>query len=130
MEKANTPFKENKMGTMPIGKLVISMSAPMMASMLFQALYNIVDSIFVSKMGPDALNALSLAFPFQMLMMAFSLGTSIGMNALISRYLGQKEQERADRAAGTGHRPEPDLRLLLLCDRAGVRGALLPLPDR
>ncbi|MBO2517345.1 MAG: MATE family efflux transporter [Clostridiales bacterium] len=53
-------------------------------------------------MGPDALNALSLAFPFQMLMMAFSLGTSIGMNALISRYLGQKEQERADRAAGTG----------------------------
>ena len=102
MEKANTPLTENKMGTMPIGKLVVSMSAPMMASMLFQALYNIVDSIFVSRMGSNALNALSLAFPFQMLMMAFSLGTSIGMNALISRYLGQKEQEKADRAAGTG----------------------------
>ena len=109
MEKANTPLTENKMGTMPIGKLVISMSAPMMASMLFQALYNIVDSIFVSKMGMEALEALSLAFPFQMLMMAFSLGTSIGMNALISRYLGQKEQEKADRAACTG------LMLSLLC---------------
>lgn len=94
--------QENKMGIMPIGKLVITMSAPMMASMLFQAMYNIVDSIFVSRLGPDALNALSLAFPFQMLMMAFALGTGIGMNALISRYLGQKNQSGADQAAGTG----------------------------
>lgn len=102
MEQNRLIPQENPMGTMPIGKLVFTMSAPMMASMLFQALYNIVDSIFVSKIGPDALNAVSLAFPFQMLMMAFALGTGIGMNALISRYLGQKNQQAADRAANIG----------------------------
>lgn len=102
MAKNTIPAGENKMGVMPIGKLVISMSAPMMASMIFQALYNIVDSVFVSRVSQDALNAVSLAFPFQTLMMAFALGTGVGMNSLISRSLGQKDQNKADQTAGTG----------------------------
>jgi len=94
--------RENKMGTMPVGKLLLSMSAPMVASMLFQAFYNIVDSIVVSKVSQDALNAVSLAFPMQMLLIAFATGTGVGMCALISRYLGERDRESADRAANTG----------------------------
>ena len=94
--------KENKMGTMPIGKLLFSMSAPMVASMLFQALYNVVDSVFVARLGQDALNAVSLAFPMQSLVMAFAIGTGVGINALLSRSLGAKDYESADRAANTG----------------------------
>ena len=82
-----TERKENKMGTMPVKKLLITMSLPMMASMLVQALYNIVDSIFVSRISEDALTAVSLAFPIQTLMIAVAGGTGVGVNALLSRSL-------------------------------------------
>ena len=83
-----THTKENKMGTMPVPKLLISMSLPMMISMLVQALYNIVDSMFVAKLSEDALTAVSLAFPVQNLMIAVAAGTGVGINALLSRNLG------------------------------------------
>ncbi len=95
-------LKENKMGTMPIDKLLFNMAGPMMVSMLFQALYNIVDSVFVARLSQDAMNAVSLAFPLQTLCIAFSVGTGVGMNALLSRSLGEKNQDGANRAAGTG----------------------------
>ncbi len=94
--------QENKMGTMPVGKLLFSMAVPMMVSMLFQALYNVVDTVFVARLSQDAMNAVSLSFPLQTLCIAFSVGTGVGMNALLSRSLGEKNQEGADRAAGTG----------------------------
>ncbi len=93
---------ENKMGVMPVAPLLASMAVPMMISMLVQALYNIVDSVFVSRISEDALTAVSLAFPLQNLMIAVCAGTTVGMNALLSRSLGAKEQDRADRAANTG----------------------------
>ena len=79
---------ENKMGTMPVRQLVLSMSLPMMISMLVQALYNVVDSYFVAKLSEDALTAVGMAFPFQNLMIAVSVGTGVGVNALLSRSLG------------------------------------------
>ena len=94
--------KENKMGVMPVGKLLFSMSAPMMLSMLIQACYNIVDSIFVAQISEDALNAVSLTFPLQQLMIAVCGGTAVGMNALLSRALGAKEPEKANKIANTG----------------------------
>ena len=93
---------ENKMGVMPIGPLLAGMAVPMMISMLVQALYNVVDSIFVAQLSQDALNAVSLAFPLQNLMIAVGGGTGVGMNALLSRSLGEKDQDQADRAANTG----------------------------
>lgn len=90
---------ENKMGTMPIGKLVINMSLPMMISMLVQALYNIVDSIFVAMLSENALTAVSLAFPLQTLQIAVAAGTGVGMNALLSKALGEKEFKKANRTA-------------------------------
>ena len=75
-------MKENKMGTMPIDRLIVSMSLPIMISMLVQALYNIVDSIFVAKISEDALTAVSMAFPIQNLMIAVGAGTAVGVNAL------------------------------------------------
>ena len=93
---------ENKMGVQPVGKLLAGMAIPMMISMLFQAFYNVVDSIFVARLSQDALNAVSLAFPLQSLMIALGGGTAVGMNALLSRSLGEKRQEAADRAANTG----------------------------
>ena len=93
---------ENKMGVMPENKLLLNMAVPMMLSMLVQALYNIVDSIFVSKLSQDALNAVSLAFPVQNLMIAVGAGTAVGINALLSRSLGQKDQDRADKTAMNG----------------------------
>lgn len=98
-----TERKENKMGTMPVKKLLITMSLPMMASMLVQALYNIVDSIFVSRISEDALTAVSLAFPIQTLMIAVAGGTGVGVNALLSRSLGEKKFEEADRAGQYGN---------------------------
>ena len=91
MTKENTsaPAAENKMGIMPIGKLLFNMSLPMMISMLVQALYNIVDSIFVAKLSENALTAVSLAFPLQTLLIAVATGTGVGMNALLSRSLGE-----------------------------------------
>ncbi|WP_292214818.1 MATE family efflux transporter [Butyrivibrio sp.] len=102
-------IKENKMGVMPVKKLIISMSLPMMISMLVQALYNIVDSIFVSQIigtspnaGQDALTAVTLAFPMQNLMIALGSGTGVGINALLSRSLGEKNFKKSDSAANTG----------------------------
>ena len=94
--------QENKMGVMPVGRLLAGMAVPMMISMLVQALYNVVDSVFVSRISENALNAVSLAFPLQNLMIAVGAGTAVGINALLSRSLGEKRQDMADRAAGTG----------------------------
>lgn len=90
------------MGVMSTGKLLFSMAVPMMLSMLVQAFYNIVDSVFVAQINENAMNAVSLAFPLQSLMIAFGGGTAVGINALLSRSLGEKNQEAADRAANTG----------------------------
>lgn len=98
---SNTPA-ENKMGVQPVGRLLAGMAVPMMISMLVQALYNVVDSIFVSRLSENALTAVSLAFPLQNLMIAVCAGTTVGMNALLSRSLGAKEQDKADQAANTG----------------------------
>ena len=95
-------MKENKMGTMPVNRLLISMSLPMMASMLVQALYNVVDSVFVAKISEEALTAVSLAFPMQSLMIAAATGMGVGINSLLSRSLGQKNYERANKAAVNG----------------------------
>ncbi|MBQ7827639.1 MAG: MATE family efflux transporter [Clostridia bacterium] len=98
----NKAIPENKMGTMPVGKLLATMAIPMMISMLVQAFYNVVDSVYVSRLGEDALNAVSLAFPLQNLMIAFGGGTTVGMNALLSRALGAKKYDEADKTANTG----------------------------
>lgn len=90
------------MGTMPVNRLLLSMAVPIMISMLVQALYNVVDSIFVSRVGENALTAVSLAFPVQSLMIAISVGTGVGINALLSRSLGEKNFDEADRAANNG----------------------------
>ena len=95
-------MEQNKMGVMPINKLLLSMSLPMMASMLVQALYNIVDSMFVAQLSENALTAVSLAFPAQNLMIAIGTGTGVGMNALVSRSLGEKNKERANLIANNG----------------------------
>lgn len=94
--------KENKMGTMPIGKLLANMALPMVASMLVQGLYNVVDSIYISRVSESAVTALSLAFPVQNMMIAFSSGIAVGVNALLSKSLGEKNQKMANRAAGNG----------------------------
>lgn len=94
--------RENKMGVMPVKKLVISMSLPMMVSMLAQALYNVVDSVFVANVCEDALTAVSLAFPAQNLMIGVATGTGVGVNALLSRSLGEKNYEKADKIASQG----------------------------
>ncbi len=94
---------DNKMGTMPVGRLMMSMGIPMILSMMLQAVYNIVDSAFVSNMegtGELALNALTLAFPVQMLMVAVGIGTGVGANALLAKSLGQGDREKASRTAG------------------------------
>lgn len=94
--------QENKMGVMPENKLLISMAVPMMLSMLVQALYNVVDSIFVSRIAEDALTAVSLAFPVQNLMIALGAGTGVGINALLSKSLGEKNQKLANKTAHNG----------------------------
>ena len=99
---SNAPVTENKMGTMPVPKLLVSMSLPMMISMLVQALYNIVDSMFVAQISEDALTAVSLAFPIQTLMIAVASGTGVGINALLSRNLGEKDFTGANNAARNG----------------------------
>ena len=93
---------ENKMGVQPVGRLLAGMAIPMMISMLVQALYNVVDSVFVSRISENAFNAVGLAFPLQNLMIAVGAGTAVGINTLLSRSLGEKKQDMADRAAGTG----------------------------
>lgn len=94
--------KENKMGVLPVKRLIVSMSLPMMVSMLVQALYNIVDSIFVSQINEQALTAVTYAFPMQTMMIAVGSGTGVGINALLSKSLGEKKFDRSDAAANTG----------------------------
>lgn len=95
-------IKQNKMGIAPIPKLIVSMSLPAMFSMLVQALYNIIDSMFVAQLGESALTSVSLAFPVQTLMIAVAVGTGIGINSLVSRRLGERRREEASRAATHG----------------------------
>ncbi len=102
MEKGKETLQENKMGIMPVNKLLVSMSLPVMISMLVQALYNVVDSIFVSRINENALTAVSLAFPIQSLIIAVSVGTGVGINAALSRFLGAKEYEKVDKVAANG----------------------------
>ena len=99
---AQETLRENKMGTMPENKLLLSMAVPMMISMLVQALYNIVDSIFVSRICEDALTAVSMAFPWQNIIIAIAVGFGVGINALLSRALGQKNAERVNQVAVNG----------------------------
>ncbi|PWL52569.1 MATE family efflux transporter [Clostridium cadaveris] len=94
--------KQNKMGTTPIFKLIVTMSLPAMFSMLIQSLYNIVDSMFVAQIGEEALTAVSLAFPIQMLIIAVAVGTGIGINSLVSRKLGERRKDEASKAATHG----------------------------
>lgn len=94
--------QENIMGTMPIGKLLISMSLPMIFSMLVQSLYNIVDSIFVARLAEDALTAVTLALPLQSVMTAITIGLSVGVNAVLSKYLGEKNSDGVNRTACNG----------------------------
>ncbi len=102
MAQATDERKENKMGVMSIDRLLITMSLPMMISMLVQALYNIVDSIFVSRIDEHALRAVSLAFPIQSLMIAVAVGTAVGINAFLSKTLGQKQYDKANTIAANG----------------------------
>jgi len=99
---SENPVQENKMGVMPIKKLLITMSLPMMISMLVQALYNIVDSIFVSQLCEEAMTAVTLVFPMQNLMVSLAMGTGVGVNAILSKALGEKKYEDANSAANTG----------------------------
>lgn len=91
--------KDNKMGIMPVNKLLLTMSVPMIVSMLIQALYNVVDSIFVAQINENALTAVSLVFPVQSIMIAVSTGTCVGVNAILSKRLGEKRLEEADKTA-------------------------------
>lgn len=95
-------LQENKMGVMPVGRLLANMALPMIISMLVQALYNVVDSVYVSQVSESAVTALSLAFPIQNLLVGFGVGIGVGVNSLLSKSLGEKNQEGANRAAGNG----------------------------
>lgn len=94
--------KENKMGVMPVNRLLLSMAVPMMISMLVQALYNVVDSMFVARLSEDALSALSLAFPVQNLMIAVAVGAGVGINAALSKSLGERNSEAVNKVANNG----------------------------
>ena len=99
---SNTTLQENKMGIMPVGKLLVNMALPMIISMLVQALYNVVDSIYVSQISESAVTALSLAFPVQNLQIGFAVGIGVGINSLLSKSLGEQNQEAVNKAAGNG----------------------------
>jgi len=101
-KEQSAEIKENKMGVVPVKKLIISMSLPMMISMLVQALYNVVDSVFVAQVSKDALAAVTYAFPLQTLMIAVGSGIGVGINALLSRSLGEKRYDRVNAAANNG----------------------------
>ena len=106
---SNKPVTENKMGVMPIGKLLMNMATPMIISMLVQALYNVVDSIYVSQISESAVTALSLAFPVQNMQIGFAVGVGVGVNSLLSKSLGEHNQEAVNRTAGNG------VILMLIC---------------
>ena len=99
--KMNAPvLQENKMGVMPVGKLLFNMALPMIISMIVQALYNVVDSIYLSQVSQSAVTALSLAFPVQNMQIGFAVGIGVGVNSLLSKSLGERNQEAADYTAG------------------------------
>lgn len=100
MQSSDPIVKENKMGTMPCNRLLLTVAFPIIVSMLVQAMYNIVDSIFVARIGQEALNAVSLAFPLQNFIIAVAVGTGVGTNALLSKALGARQFDRANRIAG------------------------------
>lgn len=100
--KKSPAMQENKMRTMPVGRLLVTMALPLVASMLVQALYNVVDSIYVSRISESAVTALSLAFPVQNLLIGFATGVAVGVNSLLSKSLGEGNQERANQSAGNG----------------------------
>ena len=118
MESNTTIQTENKMGVMPVGRLLVTMSLPIMISMLVQALYNVVDSMFVARIDEYALTALSMAFPIQNLMIAVAAGLGVGINAVLSRALGAKEQESVNRAATGG------ILLMVICGAAFMLGGM------
>ena len=134
MEAMELNRKENKMGILPEGRLLFTMSLPMVISMLLQALYNIVDSIFVTRISEDALTAVSLAYPIQMLMIAIAVGTGVGMNALIS------DKDMVVSCAGPGRREYGEQRITEEVERAilartavmqhAADGAVLRIVDR
>ena len=99
---ATATLQENKMGVMPVGKLLVNMALPMIISMLVQALYNVVDSIYVSQISESAVTALSLAFPVQNLQIGFAVGIGVGINSLLSKSLGERNQEAVNKTAGNG----------------------------
>ena len=102
-EKHQAPtLRENKMGTMPIGKLLVNMAVPMVLSMLVQAFYNVIDSIYISNFNENAVTALGLAFPVQNVQIGFAVGIGVGVNSLLSKSLGEGNQDRANRTAGNG----------------------------
>ena len=101
-EKHAPDLRENKMGIMPIGKLLVNMALPMIMSMLVQALYNVIDSIYISRYSESAVTALGLAFPVQNVQIGFAVGIGVGVNSLLSKSLGEGNQDRADRTAGNG----------------------------
>ena len=100
--KSKPASSSDKLGTMPVGKLLASMSIPAITSMFVQALYNIVDSLYVARLGEEALTAISMVFPLQMLQMAFSIGLGIGVNSLVARRLGEGNKDGANRGASSG----------------------------
>ncbi len=102
MSKENQLPQENKMGIMPIGKLLFTMAMPMIIAMIVQALYNVVDSIYVSQISESAVTALGLAFPIQNILIGFATGIGVGVNSLLSKSLGEGDQKAANRAAGNG----------------------------
>ena len=106
---STTVLKENKMGVMPVGKLLANMALPMIISMMVQALYNVVDSIYVAQISESAVTALSLAFPVQNMQIGFAVGIGVGVNSLLSKSLGERNQEAVNRTAGNG------MVLMLIC---------------
>ncbi len=119
-------MQENKMGVMPVKKLIITMSLPMMISMLVQALYNIVDSVFVAQLSEEALTGVTLAFPMQNLMFAVAGGTGVGINAMLSKALGEKKFDEADSAAGNGIVLNITAALVFMCASfMGAAGAFI-----
>ena len=104
MEKPKNALTENKMGTMPLGRLLANMAIPMVLAMVVQALYNVVDSVYVSRISEtdSEVTALSLAFPIQNIMIGFATGIGVGVNSVLSKSLGERDQENANRAAGNG----------------------------
>jgi putative MATE family efflux protein len=99
---SHNPLQENKMGVMPVGKLLVNMALPMIISMLIQALYNVVDSVYVSQISESAVTALSLAFPIQNIQIGFAVGIGVGVNSLLSKSLGEGNRDAANRTAGNG----------------------------